>query len=150
MEAGSEAVQPTMVSRERCRAMRRQHQQATQATSSHNKRARKKAEEQLLRDQLPLLGPGLPNRDALVPPAVDTTHSSHECCITGGLCFCWRCGCLSASNASKLQRVCQGPPPAGSMNRLSRLRKGKLPPGMSEWPDGESARAIRQVYRYHA
>ena len=65
------------------------------------------------------------------------THISHQLNKFRGLIYCRRCGCRAGNAILKnLSTPCQ--PPSATYGRLSlsRLREGKLPPGLLEFPDG--------------
>ena len=68
----------------------------------------------------------------------DSVHSSHTPILTGGIVGCLHCGCWIAVQPRKdmgLARPCLGVVPQSRRSRIARLRSGRLPYGVHDWPD---------------
>ena len=71
----------------------------------------------------------------------------HALRTVGGVFFCDRCGAVSAAHSSLFARACVGFVKPGSLSRLQRVRKGKCPLQLPQWPDGVHKTKIRAVKR---
>ena len=60
-------------------------------------------------------------------------HSSHKLAVFKGLYFCTDCGYTASSKAQKLVAGCGGAT-ADGIQRVLRIRGGKLPSNLQEWP----------------
>ena len=61
-------------------------------------------------------------------------HGAHSLACFKGLYFCTRCGYFASAKAQGLVADCTARGPA-AVKRVKRLREGKLPSGMSRWPN---------------
>ena len=133
------------VTRAKAKAVKVAAQEKEKQSKKRNASTLRAAEEEVL---LQSALDRLPTCVGLVPPTARSTDASHKLCVTGGIAFCWSCGCLTATNASRaLQSVCGGSAPQGSQSKLRRLQVGKLPFGVKEWPEGGAAEELKKVLR---
>ena len=61
--------------------------------------------------------------------------SSHTLKVYKGLIFCTNCGYNASAKAQKLAHACQVRDKQEAMKRVIRLLQGKLPSGLSSWPN---------------
>ena len=73
-----------------------------------------------------------------------TLDASHRLCVYRGLYFCTACGYHASMKAQKLALECKDRSSA-AINRVRRLRQGKLPSGLSQWPNQEGQRSVVQL-----
>ena len=65
------------------------------------------------------------------------THISHQLMEYRGLVYCRKCGCRSARAVLRnLGSKCSVPSQTYGVPSLKALREGRLPPGLTGWPDG--------------
>ncbi len=77
-------------------------------------------------------------------------HASHEVRWCGGITFCLKCGGTHTGSGvlrGLLPKGCKHKVASGSVDRLSKLKRGILPAGFAEWPDAASAAADRRCVR---
>ena len=77
-------------------------------------------------------------------------HASHEVRWCGGITFCLKCGSTHTGSGGLrglLPKGCKHKVASGSVDRLSKLKRGILPAGFAEWPDAASAAADRRCVR---
>ena len=69
-------------------------------------------------------------------------HTSHSLHVFRGLYFCQMCGYTASLKAQNLVKPCSGPgPEAEGIKRAIRIRQGKLPSGLTQWPNDAEARS---------
>ena len=71
-------------------------------------------------------------------------HASHKLCIYKGLYYCTKCGYHAHAKAQKLLSPCQERSAEG-VKRASRIGQGKLPSGMSRWPNDPSRAGVVEL-----
>ena len=63
-------------------------------------------------------------------------HTSHSLHVFRGLYFCQLCGYNASSKAQNLVKACDGPgPESKGIKRAIRIKQGKLPSGLRQWPN---------------
>ena len=83
----------------------------------------------------------------LQPPQVCTAPT---CCGCGGVVFCLHCGGTHTGAGGMrglLPKPCPKRVAPGSVDRLSRLKQGWLPRGLTEWPDAAAQPADQRAVR---
>ena len=64
-----------------------------------------------------------------------SVHHTHRLSIYKGFVYCGRCGYRKGTNqVRKLAKPC-APPGLAGVKTLSAIQDGKLPPGLTAWPD---------------
>ena len=84
-------------------------------------------------------------RPTKIPPGRDVwvggspLHRSHDLVVYKGLYYCLRCGGYATAVPKLLRHECAGVPKLAGRMLLKRLRDGKLPIGVQEWPNDVAA-----------
>ena len=73
-------------------------------------------------------------------------HATHSLAAFKGLYFCRKCGYYGSARAQKLALACAGRAAPNADNRLRALLHGKLPPGLTAWPN-EQPKGTRPAVR---
>ena len=68
-------------------------------------------------------------------------HRTHRLAAARGVVWCWKCGQTATFKPRGLTKPCRAPTDWG-LATLKRLRKGKPPYNLDDWPDDDGA-----VYR---
>jgi len=71
---------------------------------------------------------------AIIQIGGSSTHVSHDLHVYKGHLYCNKCGSKGLSRLRNLAVPCEEPGPYGK-SQLRAINKGKLPPGLDEWPD---------------
>ena len=73
-----------------------------------------------------------------VPVGRQVAHPSHQLFVLRGLVFCNSCGYYASRRLLNLVHPCRGPEDNNAINRVRNLRKGKLPGGVTKWPNSHA------------
>ena len=73
-------------------------------------------------------------------------HESHSLSLYKGLYFCANCGYNASAKAQKLRVECGGMTTKAAKDRVMALLRGKLPSGMSRWPNEQCSSDVCLLY----
>ena len=73
-------------------------------------------------------------KDSTVMLGNQVAHASHSLYFFRGITYCNRCGCKGIDRFHKLAGMCESQKAFGK-STLNALNQGKLPPGLTRWPD---------------
>ena len=73
-------------------------------------------------------------KDSTVMLGNQVAHASHSLFFFRGITYCNRCGCKGIDRFHKLADQCESIKAFGK-STLNALNQGKLPPGLTRWPD---------------
>ena len=77
-----------------------------------------------------------------IPVGRRVAHASHDLLVHKGLVFCGKCGYYAHHRLLRLAEQCTGMKDERAIARVRRLRAGKLPTGVSDWPNSYSRTLI--------
>ena len=83
-------------------------------------------------------------------PTATGLHSTHLLRVCGGVVFCLHCGGTHTGAGGMrglLPKPCPKRVAPGSVDRLSKLKQGWLPRGLTEWPDAAAQPADQRAVR---
>jgi hypothetical protein len=76
--------------------------------------------------------------DGYIGSGRNQAHHTHFLASARGVVWCWRCGKVATVKPIGLCKPCTGVPNRFGKATLERLRKGKPPFHMKEWPPGDN------------
>ena len=72
-----------------------------------------------------------------IPVGRQVAHESHSLCVFRGLVYCNSCGYYAHKKMQHLAEPCSvSPEDKAAVLRVLNFRRGKLPSGMADWPNG--------------